>query len=199
MTTEGGILEQPYVQGFLFASGPSALDYSFEIGETRRRAKDGSLLVHRNAPFVGCAERMLKPTIKMTWQRMDGGDIDLCNDIIAYGGPLDVCIWRPISESFLGAAGVLARREAVTQCAILPPNAATRYGIVGRRTAGLETVTLGAVDAYLRTAWTATTTYGSGRIFVRYYPLFSAYVSEGQPTFSGVAFQQGGTLSFEEA
>ena len=199
-----GLREKVYIQGFRFNNGPQSLSLPAEVGETRTRAKAGNLMVHRNA-FPGGPLRMKKHSIPLVFDVMEGDDIDTANDIVAFGGPLDLCLWRPDSECFVGGSGYLTRRNApdAVPDAFLPINptyARAKYILRGVRAGVADPVTFGSVtvsNEQYRTAWSSV---GSGGlIFLRYFPLYRVYVAEGQPTFDKGSGKQGQLLTFEEA
>jgi hypothetical protein len=201
MTTYQGLQESIYLGGVNLVRNPDSVQISFAIAETRQRARDGTLLVDRAAPYTGAGLRISKANLALGWTTMQGGDIDTVNDLIAYGGPIDICIWRPQSEAFASySSGTLARRSAIVVIggAYLPANYASLYAHAGADAGGHAlTVSLGSIDTHYRTPWTATG--GSTGIgLLRYYPVYRMYVAEGQPSFSR-PFQQGQTLNFEEA
>ena len=201
MTTYQGLQESIYLGGVNLVRNPDSVQISFAIAETRQRARDGTLLVHRAAPYTGANLRVSKADLSLGWTSMQGADINTVNDLIAYGGPIDVCIWRPLTEAFAAySSGTLARRSAIVVIggAYLPPNYSSLYTHSGADAGGATlTVSLGSIDTHYRTPWTATGG-SSGISLIRYYPVFRMYVAEGQPTFS-LPFQQGQTLNFEEA
>lgn len=203
-TTVPGIRERLYISGVTFQNGPSSIDISFEVAETRQRARSGKMFTHRAAPYAGCAERITKATITLGWGMMSGADIDASNEAIAFGGPLDICPWLRFPDSFWVLSGspysgVLQRRDALAVLSYpdLPINASTKYAHSGDiQGGGALSISLGSIDSEFRTPWTASGTSSGNRVFVHYVPVFRAHVSEGQPTFTG--HQQGQTLKFIE-
>ena len=197
--TNPGLLENFYLSGVNLVRNPDTFSMTFPLAETRQRARDMTLLVHRGAPYTGCQLRPSKAAFTFGWTTMAGADIDTVNDVISFGGPLDLAIWRPITEAFSSyAGGTLARQSALAVVSPLPPSASTLYALVGKQGSTTLSVSLGSADSFYRTPWTATGGSGTAIPFIRYYPAFRVYVAEGQPTFSK-PFSQGQTLNLEEA
>lgn len=205
MTTVPGLIEQVYLGGTGLTLAPLRVTPSWEIAETRQRAADGTLLVHRSKLFVGCAERLRKATFSLSWPAMNGEDIDVVNDIIAFGGPFDFCAWRPITESFWIPAntprqGTLQRRSAITviPSQFLPVNAATLYAHHAIIDGSVVAAAFGQPDDAGHTPWTAASQSNSSqRVFFRYYPIYRVHVGEGQEDFQQ-PFLQTQTLVLEE-
>lgn len=202
VTTRPGLREQIYLGGVNLNKAPTAFGVTWEVAETRQRARDGTLTVHRAAPYPMCAERLTKAKVVLTFEPT-GDDIDALNDLIAWGGPTDLCLWRPVSESFGIAAGairtgLLQRRIAVDVLdeAFLPVNAAALYESRAVSSGVVISMNTSAPNADFRTLWGARDYAGAERIIIRYYPLLRVYVGEGQPSFT--LHRQGQTLSLEE-
>lgn len=197
MTTLPGLREDIYLGGVNLSTAPDSVSIAFDVGETRQRAADGTLLAHAAKPFVGACMRPSKAKIALTFVSLTGADIDALNRVVARGGPFDFCAWTWHTESFPTAGGTLARRNAPDEVpsGYLPTDAATRYALVGTDDNGsASVVNLSAVDPHDRTPFSAT---GTAPIDVRYVPLFSVRVGESQPVFSESS-QQGATLELEE-
>lgn len=204
-TTKGGIREEVRIAGYAIGGGPFPLALPFTNAQTLQRAKSARLLDHRLFPYDGAPDLTRKGKFSVSWETLNGEDIDLLNDLIAFGGPIDVTFWRPITESFWCAAGtpsgILSRRDAYTVYAgSLPAGSGTDYQPVRRLSlrGACEPVTLGSSDAKNRTPWSsADTLMTAQRVWVAYYPVYSMKVSEDQTPFSE-PHVQGQTLVMEE-
>lgn len=199
MSTKAGIREAAYFNGFLFTRGPTDVDIQLETAETRQRAIDGTLHVHRASPYVGAPMRVTKALVNLSWESLTGTDIDCINDLIAWGGPVEFTVWRPIREAFVirsgGNGGTLQRKNATTQASPRPPNADALYAASCWQNGVEVGLSMSNPDSKGRTPWTGSVSPGIA--IINYYPLFNLYVAEGQPQFK-LPQLQGQTLRLEE-
>lgn len=191
--------------GFTFNRKPRINTPQYLPAEETTRARNGKLFWDSLQPEEGWPTPLTKLLLPLSWGLMTGADIRTANDIIAIRGPFDIVFWQEISEAFWidsgeSLAGYVTRRSAldVVPAPSLPVNAATLYGISGRRGDGTSmTVTLGTPDEDGITPWTAPGTSAGEKVVVRITPAFRARVVEGQAAFPQ-PFVQAQTLTFEE-
>lgn len=191
MTAPGpGLRERIYLGGYEFLKPPSTFGVLQPAAiERAQRVLDGSLVRRNLIPYTGAADRTLKYRFAIGWEDLAGADQAAVHDIIAASDILDFTPWIEIAERFwlaTGAAraGVLARREALSECTVSPvetADRATRLELDGVSAA----ITLGAIDAYYRTAWSSTGVAGSPgeQATVYYSPLWRVMVTEQSLTY----------------
>lgn len=199
-----GIREKVYLGGIALVAGPADVTPTWLKAQTRDRARDGSLYVDSLQPAAGYPVIMAKLDLTLGWESLCAADIAALNALISYGGPIDVCFWRPITEAFYVAAGTLLsgsllRRNALTTIAPLPTGATTNYPVTPVRGSGASfSATLGTPDATTGvTPWTSAVTSSGETATITYAPVFRMYVAESQESFSQ-PHRQGQTLRLEE-
>ncbi len=199
-----GIREAVYLDGAALVAGPSSVSPTWLKAQTRDRARDGSLYVDSLQPEAGYPVIMAKLELSLGWETLCAADIATLNEIIARGGPLDVCIWRPVTEAFYVASGSafsgsLLRRNALTTITPLPTGAAANYPVTAKDGNGAAlTVVLGTPDVTTGvTPWTCATASTGETATISYAPVYRMYVAESQEAFSQ-PHRQGQTLRLEE-
>mgnify|MGYP001769214396 CR=1 FL=1 len=180
-----GIREALYLGGVTLTRGPSSVQPTWLKAQTRDRARDGSLYVDSLQPVAGYPVIMAKLDLSRAWDSLCTADITALNSLISYGGPIDVCFWRYVTEAFYVASGTalggsLLRRNALTTVTPLPPGAAANYPVLPVRGSGASfTATLGTPDATTGvTPWTSAVTSAGETATITYAPVYRMYVAE---------------------
>lgn len=200
---EPGIRYAIYLGGLPITRGPSSVTPTWLKAQTRDRARDGSLYVDSLQSSDAAPLIMAKLDLSLAWDTLCDADIAAINGLISYGGPVDVCIWQYVTESFYvpsgsSYAGSLSRRNALTTISPLPTGAAADYPVAATKGGSTLSVTLGTPDSTTGvTPWTATGTSSGERVTIRYCPVYRMYTAESQESFA-IPHRQGQTLRLEE-
>lgn len=202
MDYAAGVNEAIYIQGLTLATPPMITPRFFRA-EDRKRARNGRLYRDMLQPDAGYPMLLKKLGLSLSWAVPNSLDIEAVNDLISWGGPVDVCYWKPLVESFYIAsgaslAGYLTRRNALTTVSPLPTDAATRFAVTAKKSGSPLTVALGTPDAYGVTPWTAVGSSTGERVAIAYVPAFRMVVAEDQQEFTEVNVEPQ-TLQLEEA
>jgi hypothetical protein len=198
-----GIREAVYLGGAALVAGPSIVTPTWLKAQTRDRARDGSLYVDSLQPETGYPVIMAKLDLQLGWDTLCAADIATINGLISWGGPLDVCIWKYVTEAFYVAAGTafggsLLRRDALTTISPLPAGAASNYPVTAKDGSGAAlTIALGTPSSTGVTPWTCAAVSTGETATVMYVPVFRMYVAESQESFQQ-PHRQGQTLRLEE-
>lgn len=180
-----GLRQKVYLAGHEFSRPPVAFGrLKPTIYEANRRTASGSARRDVLIPFTGACVRPAKYTFSCGWDVFEEADAEAFEAAIADDEPCDFTPWLSRAETFRflegeSYAGTLQRRDALTQCPIVPSvttGLAPRLKIDGVT----ATITLGTPDAYYRTPWTASGTapVGGSVAVVWYIPLFRVYLTE---------------------
>jgi len=189
-----GISDAIYLGGVKLATPPGMVSPVMLRAQSAERARNAKLHIDYLQPEPGWPMILRKLTLSLSWEAPTPEDIEVINDLVSWGGPIDVCYWKPITESYWLAAGApwagyLTRRNALDVISPLPPNAATRFAIAGDHGGTSLTVTLGTPDADGVTPWSAPGTSTGERAAVSYVPSFSMVVDESQEEFTEINAQ----------
>lgn len=203
-----GLRERIYLNGVNLALHPSAVKPMRSYAETHERLADSTLSTERPTPYTSCEVRTRKFGYAISWESIAAADVNALEDFDAYPGPIDLCVWRPITERFIAAAAqttfALGRRIALNtiSAGLLPVNAATRYETDVTVNGTLKTYTTdytwGTVTALGRTPLVfASGLSANDVVLVRYVPLFYAQHIGTDPGFS--EHREPRTITFDEA
>lgn len=201
-----GLRQKFYLGGYEFAANPDSFIPTATRAETRQRARDGSLMVHRPRRAAGEPNLLSKFVFTLSWSVLKSADAVKLNSLIAGTGTYNFCPWMLWTERFTflngeSVAGSLLRGDARTEIgSLLPPGTpATDYAATATLGGTAKTLSLAAM-ANGRTAFTLVppaTSSGSQVLEIVYAPYFTVYVAEGQRSFSLPSISSG-TLTLEE-
>lgn len=187
-----GLTDAIYLEGLTLATPPRVFPRVFRA-ESHMRSRLAKAYRDSLQPGPGYPVTLKKLSLTLTWNVPTPTDIAAVEDLISWGGPLDVCIWKAVVESFAIAvgsplAGTLTRRNALTAVPseVLPTNAATRFAVAASNGGTPLTVTLGTPDADGLTPWTAVGTSTGARVAIAIVPVYRMILSEEQKEFAGI-------------
>lgn len=181
MDYASGIRDAVYLGGNLLSYPPEHVKPSRQYAGNDERLADTSLASDYPVPYDDCEQRPRKFSFTFDWSRVHPDDMEVFEDLDGSAVPVDLCYWKPITESFV-ADGVsadftIARRIAIVSIGSPPPGATTRYATEVLLNDVLKTVTthytIGSPTALGRVTITFVSTPSQGDIVkVRYVPLF---------------------------
>lgn len=180
-----GLRHKVYLAGHEFSHPPVSFGRLRPgVLESVRRLASGKAIRYVASPFAGVCDRPSRYAFSIGWDAFDEHDAAAFEAAIAAAGETDFCPWLSRAESFTFLAGEsyggsLQRRDALTQCPILPSSTvglAPRLEIDGVT----ATLTLGSPDSEGRTPWSATGTVpaGGSTATIWYMPLYRVLLTE---------------------
>lgn len=180
-----GLRQKVYLAGHEFSRPPVQFGrLKPGVLESVQRLASGKAVRDVSIPYPGAPVRPTRYEFVVGWDLFESADAAAFERAIADDEATDFCPWLARAEMFRflsgeAYAGLLQRRDAYSQCPVLPSvtaGLAPRLQINGVSTA----ITLGAVDSEYRQAWTAAGAApgGGATAVVWYMPYYRVYLTE---------------------
>jgi hypothetical protein len=178
-----GLRQTIYLAGVSLMRSAETVQEIPQRAQTTERMADTFTVIDRPYLFPGAPDAVTKYTWQLSFPRVGETDYRAFARAEASPGFIDFCLWKPLSEIFSGDGSTvtfqLLRRNALTQCAVLPVNAATIYAVktyIGGTV--VANPTFGSPDSRGVTPITfgSAPAAGSSNIEVHYVPLYYTYI-----------------------
>lgn len=206
--TAPGIRQNIYLDGLILDVPASSVRWRVARAETVERLLNGYAVIDRPFIFDGAPNVITKFSFDLAFPGIAESDYEAIAAMEARSGFFDLCLWKPIVETFSGDGNTttfrLLRRIAVEEIdgGFLPPDAATVYATVCKVEGSVDaSFDPGTYDSETgATPFTLDTPPAAGvdNVTVFYVPLFYVRVLDPERDFS-TPFNEATTLKMEEA
>jgi hypothetical protein len=202
-----GIQQNIYLDGLNLAVPADRLNYRVSRAETVERLLNSYAVIDRPYAFAGAPGVITKFSFEFGFSSIAEADYQAVTEMESHSGFLDLCIWKPITETFSGDGTsvdfTLQRRIAIEEIdgGLLPADAATIYATVATVAGTPTSITLDDVDAATgRQAFHFASAPAAAEDNVRvfYVPLFYVRILDPERDLS-TPFSESTTLRAEEA
>lgn len=202
-----GIQQNIYLDGLNLAVPADRLRYRVSRAETVERLLNSYAVIDRPSAYDGAPGVITKFSFEFGFSSIAEADYQTVTEMESRSGFLDLCIWKPITETFSGdglrTSFTLQRRIAIQTISggLLPADAATLYATICVADGDVKSITLDGVDAatgqqtfHLEAAPNAE----EDNVTVFYVPLFYVRILDPERDFS-TPFSESTSLRAEEA
>jgi hypothetical protein len=202
-----GIQQNIYLDGIVLAVPAERVKARPARAETAERLLNSYAVIDRPFAFDGAPTVITKYSFEFAFPSIAEADYRKFTEIESRSGFLDLCLWKPITETFSGdgltETFTLLRREALSEIGApyLPADAATLYETICTVSGVEKTITLGTPDAATgRTPFTLADPPAAleDNVRVFYVPLFLIRILDPEREFS-TPFIETATMRGEEA